>query len=298
MKYKVAFILNCYNEEKNIEKIYEKLQKELLKSKKIKDYVIYFINDVSTDNTLENIQKLMKKDKHIILLNFKQRMGKSIGLQAAFSEVKKDIDLVFMMDADLQDDPKEINRFITKIEQGYDLVSGYKKNRLDNLEKKAASKVYNKVLNFVFGMNLHDHNCGFKCFKRKVLDDLKIYDNLHRYITILVNSMNYKVGEIDVLHHKRIYGKSKYGLSRYFIGFKDMIRIKYIITHQKKTGFIIDLLWLLIVLSLALFSKTLFIVIFFLSMLIWLVLLSNLYKYNHLDIKVDKNLYTKEMSKN
>lgn len=298
MKYKIAIILNCFNEEKNIEKIYEKIIEELKKSKKVKKYTLYFINDVSTDNTLENIKKLMKNDKNIVLLNFNQRMGKSIGLQTAFHEIEKDIDLVFMMDADLQDDPKEIDRFITKIEKGYDLVSGYKKNRLDNLEKRTASKVYNKVLNFVFGMNLHDHNCGFKCFRREVLYDLKIYDNLHRYITILVNSMHYKVGEIDVLHHKRIHGKSKYGLSRYFIGFKDMIRIKYIITHQKKSKLILDLLLLILILVLSFtINKVLSISLFLIISIILIILWVNLYKYNHFDIKTYKSLYKKEMSK-
>lgn len=236
----------------------------------------------------------MKTDKKIVLLDFKKRMGKSIGLQSAFNEVEDDVDLVFMMDADLQDDPKEINRFIEKIEEGYDLVSGYKKNRLDNLEKRMASKVYNRVINIVFGMNLHDHNCGFKCFKRNVLYDLKIYDNLHRYITILVNSMGYKVGEIDVLHHKRIHGKSKYGLSRYFIGFKDMIRIKYIINHQKKIWFLLDFIILLIILTLSfLINKILFIAMIILSVIINTVLIINLNRYKKFDINDYKNLYNR-----
>lgn len=292
MKYDVAVIISCFNEEENVEKIYKKLVDELKKSKKINKYRIYFINDVSTDKTLDNIEKLMKKDKKITLLNFKRRMGKSLGLQAAFNEVSKDVDLVFMMDADLQDDPKEIDRFIKKIEEGYDVVSGYKENRLDNLEKRTASKIYNSVINFVFGMKLHDHNCGFKCFKRDVLYDLKIYDNLHRYMTILMHSMKYKVGEISVLHHKRIYGKSKYGLSRYFIGFKDMIRIKYIITHQKKISFVIDSLLILLALGLSFcVNKILFLMMLLFIIIIYIILLSNLKKYNRFKIDDYKDLY-------
>ena len=109
MKYKVAIVLSCYNEEKNIKKIYDNLIKEIKKIKKIKEYTIYFINDASTDNTLSNITKLIKKDKRIVLLDLKKRMGKSIGLQIAFNEMEDDIDLVFMMDADLQDDPRKCN---------------------------------------------------------------------------------------------------------------------------------------------------------------------------------------------
>ena len=294
MKYKVAIVLSCYNEEKNIKKIYDSLIKETKKIKKIKEYTIYFINDASTDNTLSNITKLIKKDKRIVLLDLKKRMGKSIGLQIAFNEMEDDIDLVFMMDADLQDDPKEINRFIEKIEEGYDLVSGYKKKRLDNIEKRIASKIYNKVLNIVFHMNLHDHNCGFKCFRRNVLYNLKIYDNLHRYITILVNSMGYKVAEIAVLHHKRIYGKSKYGFSRYFIGFKDLIKIKYIINHQNKIWFFIDFLILLCILVLLFFiDKLLFGIILIASTIINIVLFISLKRYNNFNIEHYKDLYKK-----
>lgn len=299
MKYKIAIIISCYNEEKNVEKIYDRIIEELYKSKKIKDYQMYFINDVSKDNTKNNINKLVKKDKKVTLIDFKKRTGKSVGLQVGFNQIPKDIDLVFMMDADLQDDPKEIDRFIEKIESGYDLVSGYKKKRLDNLEKRTASKVYNKILNLIFKMNLHDHNCGFKCFKRKDLNDLKIYDNLHRYITILINSQGYKVGEIEVEHHKRIYGKSKYGLSRYFIGFKDMIRIKFIITHQKKNNLIFDfIISLLILVSSFYINKVLFATLFVIIMILYIILLVNLNKYNKFNIEEYKNVYKIINSKN
>ena len=162
MKYNVAVIISCFNEEENVEKIYKKLVNELKKSKKIDDYKIYFINDVSTDSTLENIEKLMKKDKKVTLINFKRRMGKSLGLQAGFNEVSKDIDLVFMMDADLQDDPKEIDRFIEKIEEGYDVVSGYKQNRLDNLEKKPASALNYKKKNKIKNLKTLNYNYKFR----------------------------------------------------------------------------------------------------------------------------------------
>lgn len=291
MKYKIGVIISCYNEEKNIPKIYEKLIDSIKTSKKIKDYIIYFIEDNSKDKTRENIKKIIKNDKKVKLISFSKRMGKSIGLQVGFNNIDKSIDLVFMMDADLQDDPKEIDKFIKKIEEGYDLVSGYKKNRKDGIEKKTASKVYNKLVNLVFKMDLHDHNCGFKCFRKEVLKDLKIYDNLHRYITVFVKEKGYSIGEIEVAHHKRIHGKSKYGITRYFIGFKDMVRVKYILLHQKKLSFILDIMIIVFMPLLLLINKILFIVLIGIYLIIYLILLYNLKKYQKFDINTYKNYY-------
>lgn len=290
MRYNVAILIPCHNEEKNIEILYQKLISSFNQlTKKVKNYSIYFINDGSTDHTKSEIKKLCKKYVSVKLIDLKRKFGKSIALQIGFSVIEEDIDLVFMMDGDLQDDPKEIGRFIEKIEEGYDLVSGYKKVRLDNIEKRTASKVYNKVLNITFKMNLHDHNCGFKCFKRKVLNDIKIYDNLHRFITIFANSKGYKVGEIEVEHHKRKHGKSKYGLTRYFVGFKDMIRVKFIISHKNVYSFIKDIVILGIILGiLFVLNRVLFLIVFLLLVLIYCLLIYNLNRYQKFKIDMNK----------
>lgn len=232
-KYTIAIVISAFNEEMSIKKLYQEIIKNIKKSSKIKKYYLIFINANSSDNTQKYIKDLQQRDKQIILLDVNYKTGKADCLQMGFDNLPNDVDLVFTMDADLQDDPQELDRFIAKIEEGYDLVNGYKKVRLDNLEKRAASKVYNFVVNLVFGMHLHDHNCGFKCFRREVINHFKISGNLHRFITVIVDSHGYKVGEIAVLHHKRPYGKSKYGLSRYLIGFKDAIRVKYKILFKK-----------------------------------------------------------------
>lgn len=293
MKYNISIFIPCHDEEKNISKLFDKIQKscDMLKNK-IKKYNIYFIDDCSMDKTKNEIEKLVKKHKNVNLVHMKKQLGKSYALQVGFSLLTKDIDLVFMMDGDLQDDPKEIGRFIEKIEEGYDLVSGYKVIRLDNIEKRAASKVYNKVLNLVFNMNLHDHNCGFKCFRRKVIDNIKIYDNLHRYITVFTESKGFKVGEIGVEHHKRIYGKSKYGLMRYFIGFKDIIRVKFIISHSNIKSYIKDIIILLVILTMSfLINKLLFFIILIGLIIIYPILIYNTNKYNNFSIKkVKENL--------
>ena len=285
MKYKIAVIISCYNEEKNIFKIYKKIIESIKNSDKILEYELIFIEDNSKDKTKENKKKIVKENKNVSIIEFKKRKGKSIGLQVAFDKIDSDTDLVFMMDADLQDDPKEIDRFIKKIEEGYDLVSGYKKNRLDNFEKRYASKLYNKMINLIFCMNLHDHNCGFKCFRKKVLKNLKIYDNLHRFITVFVKEYGYKVSEITVDHHKRLYGKSKYGFLRYFIGLKDIIRVKFIITHRKKRAFLFDLLFLILIIFL--FYKNINTLIIFLCIFAFIygLLIYNLNKYNKFKIE-------------
>lgn len=292
MKYKIVVIIPCHNEEENIPLLYDKLLKSINNSDKIKDYNIYFINDYSSDKTKNNILKIIKQNSKIGLINFQKRVGKSIALQTAFSKVKEDVDLVFMMDGDLQDDPKEIDNFINKIESGYDLVSGYKKDRHDNFEKKLASKIYNNIINIIFNTKLHDHNCGFKCFKRKVLNDLKIYDSLHRFITVFTKENNYRVGEIVVEHHKRIHGKSNYGLTRYFIFIKDMLMVKFITMYHKKSIFlfinfiiiIFVLLWLLII------NKWSFIILTIIIFGIYTYLLYGLNKYNKFNIK-NYNIY-------
>lgn len=280
MKYDIAIVIPCYNEEENINELYESIVNSIKKSDKIKKYKLYIFNDCSTDNTLHEIKEI--DDKNIVIINGTRKMGKSAGLEIAFNIIPKDVDLVFMMDADLQDDPKEFDNFIKNIEKGYDLVSGYKKIRYDSLEKRLASKLYNKILNLVFNMNLHDHNCGFKCFRRDALSNLKIYENLHRFITVFINSYGLEVSEIEVKHHKRKHGKSKYGISRYFIGLKDIIKVKFILDHDKKSWIVNDLFVNSILLLITYFlNKNLAIIFFILMISIYIILMLNLKKYKN-----------------
>lgn len=132
------------------------------------------------------------------------------------------------MDADLQDDPIEIKNFINKIDEGYDLVSGWKVNRLDPLEKRLPSKLFNKVTSKMSGVNLHDFNCGFKAYRREVTDSLDIYGELHRYIPVLAYRKGFRIAEIPVHHNKRKFGKSKYGMERYLRGWFDSMSVSFI----------------------------------------------------------------------
>ena len=283
MKYNITVIIPCYNEEDNVPLLYQKIITSIKDSKKIKDYRIIYINDCSIDNTKNNINKIIKKDKKTSLISFDKRCGKSTALQCGFDNISDATDLVFMMDGDLQDDPKEFDRFISKIEEGYDVVTGYKRNRLDNVEKRLASKLYNKTINLLFKTNIHDHNCGFKCFRYNAVKDIHIYDDLHRFVLVMLIDKGYKISEIDVEHHKRCYGKSKYGLARYFVGFKDTLKMKYILSVKNiKVNILCNLVFIifLLILSLRVSIYFLLILIIYIAIFIWLLFNScKYYKY-------------------
>lgn len=166
------------------------------------------------------------------MISFRRNFGKSPALDAGFHHVTGDI--IFTMDADLQDDPKEFARFLEKIEEGYDLVVGWKFNRLDPMEKKLPSKLFNKVTSKASGLNLHDFDCGFKCFRREVIESMDLYGELHRYIPVLAYRKGFRITEITVEHHKREHGKSKYGMERYMRGLLDFMTTTFLLKYKDR----------------------------------------------------------------
>ena len=160
------------------------------------------------------------------IIKFRKNFGKSIALNTAFKHAKGDV--VITMDGDLQDDPDEIPRFIEKIEKGYDLVVGWKYPRIDPFTKTVPSKFFNWLTCMLTGVNLHDFNCGFKAYKKEVIDNISLYGEMHRYIPALAAWHGFKITEIKVKHHPRKYGKSKYGFSRLLKGFLDLITVKFL----------------------------------------------------------------------
>ena len=162
----------------------------------------------------------------------RRRFGKATALQAGFRVSQGDI--IITLDADLQDDPKEIPRFIEALEDDYDLVSGWKEDRKDPLAKTIPSKFFNFVTSRMSGLKLRDFNCGFKAYRREVLEDLNVYGELYRYIPVVVHAKGFRVGEIAVSHRARQYGKSKYGFERFVRGFFDLFTIMFLISFQKR----------------------------------------------------------------
>ncbi len=227
----LSVIVPSYNEEENVSRIYHRLSR-VLNSIDLK-YEIIFVDDGSTDNTFTKLKELHQKhpDKTRII-RLQRNFGKAAALSAGWGEAKGE--LIIQMDADLQDDPDEIPQFLGKMSTGYDMVSGWKFKRRDTYSKIMASKFFNWLTRKATGVGLHDFNCGFKCYKKKVTENIEIYGELHRYIPILAHWRGFRLGEIRVRHHPRKYGQSKYGFTRLFKGFLDLITVKYLNTYNKR----------------------------------------------------------------
>ncbi len=218
----VSVVIPVRNEEANVRHLLAALRKVL----QCFEYELIFVDDGSTDSTLSVI--LSFKTRNVRVVELRRNFGKAVALQAGFSRASGKY--VITMDGDLQDDPVEIPRFLAKLNEGYDLVSGWKVRRKDPLSKTLPSRVFNVLTSVVTGVKLHDFNCGFKVYRREVVKALHLYGELHRYIPALANWKGFRVAEIPVLHHPRKYGRSKYGVSRLFKGLFDLITVRYL-TH-------------------------------------------------------------------
>ncbi|MDP8204622.1 MAG: glycosyltransferase family 2 protein, partial [Candidatus Tenebribacter mawsonii] len=210
---KLSFVIPVFNEQDSLNQLYS----EIIENVKEYEYEIIFIDDGSTDDSYTILQILASESKNVKLIKLRKNFGKSAGLSVGFDVAEGDI--IFTMDADLQDDPKEIEHFIKKLDEGYDMVTGWKIKRRDPISKTWPSKLYNKVTSDTFNLKLHDYNCGYKAYKKEVINELDIYGEMHRYIPALANSLGFKVAEIPVHHRKREFGKTKYGSERYLRGF-------------------------------------------------------------------------------
>jgi glycosyltransferase involved in cell wall biosynthesis len=226
----ISFIVPVLNEEESIEALTQKICSNM--SGAGGDFEIVFVDDGSTDNSLKTIKKLAENNKQVRYISFRKNMGKAAALQAGFRNSRGEI--VITMDADLQDDPEEIPRFVEKINEGFDMVSGWKYRRRDPLEKRLPSKVFNAVISTLSGVKLHDFNCGFKAYRREVVESINLYGELHRYIPVLAYRNGFTVAEIKVKHNKREHGKSKYGFKRYLRGFFDAISVSFLLRYNDK----------------------------------------------------------------
>lgn len=235
MNRKISIIVPAYNEEESLPELYKEIIasiQHMASAGKASDYEIWFVNDGSSDGTEAAICSLIERDKKVHLISFRKNFGKSPALEAAFHHISGDI--VFTMDADLQDDPAEFSRFLEKIDEGYDLVVGWKYNRLDPLEKRLPSKLFNAVTSHFSGVKLHDFDCGFKCFRREVIDSIDVYGELHRYIPVLVARNGFRITEITVHHRKREFGHSKYGIERYMRGLLDSFTTTFLLRYHDR----------------------------------------------------------------
>ena len=220
---KVSVIIPVFNEVDSIKELYHQIKIGL---EQYTPNEIIFIDDGSSDGSVEAIKKISELDDSVIFIQFHRNYGKSAALSEGFKYANGNY--VVTMDADLQDDPSEIKNLINKLEEGYDLVSGWKKDRKDPLSKRLPSKLFNFVTRIVTGVRIHDFNCGLKIYKKAVVKTLELYGGRHRYIPAMAGQKKFKVTEIIVNHRPRIYGETKYGGSRLFHGLFDLISILFL----------------------------------------------------------------------
>lgn len=196
-------------------------------------YELIFVDDGSSDQSWDVISRLSKEDANIKGIRFRRNYGKSLALQKGFEACKGRY--VATMDADLQDDPAELPAMFAMLDDGFDLVSGWKQVRHDPISKTIPSKFFNGVTSRMSGIALHDFNCGLKVYKREVIESIELYGEMHRYIPLLAKWQGFsKIGEKVVTHHARKYGKTKFGLSRFMNGFLDLITLMFIHAYMSK----------------------------------------------------------------
>lgn len=227
---KISLLIPLFNEEESIHPLLNEIRKAMKPLNK--SYEVIFIDDGSTDNSLKMIKDAQKTDNRIKFISFRKNYGKSAALQVGFKAATGDA--VITMDADLQDDPHEIINLLTKLDEGFDLCSGWKKQRFDPFIKKYSSRFFNLVTRIISGIKIHDFNCGLKAYRREVVQNLNVYGELHRYVPVLAKWQGFTITEIPVKHHPRRYGKTKFGISRFFKGFIDLITVTFVGRYIKR----------------------------------------------------------------
>ena len=226
----ISAVVPAFNEEESISEFYKVLSANLAKLNM--DFEIVFVDDGSTDSSLEILKKLAIKDKKIRIFSFRKNRGKAEALTVGFQMAKGDY--IVTLDADLQDRPEEIKKLLDKSKEGFDLVCGWRKDRKDALKKRLASKLFNFIMGAFWGVHLHDFDCGLKLYKRDAAKSLNLYGGMHRFVPLLVSEKGFEVTEVPVVHEKRLFGKSKYGFSKVFKNMPDMFTILFLTKYAKR----------------------------------------------------------------
>jgi dolichol-phosphate mannosyltransferase len=227
----VSFVIPAKDEAKTIAPLVGEIVEAMTHRPEL-SYEIIFIDDGSTDGTWEEIDKVAITEPRVRAMQFRNNFGKAAALRAGLDEVRGAI--IVTMDADMQDDPSELPRLLAELDNGFDLVTGYKQKRQDPLGKRLPSKLFNRATGIVTGLKLNDHNSGFRVARREVYDAVPLYGELHRYVPALAHANGFKVKELPVNHRPRTYGKSKYGLERYARGALDLLTVVSITRYGRR----------------------------------------------------------------
>lgn len=226
----LSIVVPVFNEEESIRAFYKKLVEELKALKQ--SYEIIFVDDGSTDISLELLKQLSAQDKDIRVYSFRKNLGKAEALTLGFQKAQGE--LVITLDADLQDNPSQLSKLLAKQREGIDVVCGWRKNRKDNSKMKVISNVFNYVVRVAFGLAIHDYNCGIKLYTKEAAKSLNLYGGLHRFIPVLVHEQGFRIDEAVVEHSVRKFGKSKYGFSKIWKDLPDMFTMLFLIKYMSR----------------------------------------------------------------
>jgi glycosyltransferase involved in cell wall biosynthesis len=227
----LSVVIPVLNEAENLDPLYSQLIDVLTKTDK--SYEIIFVDDGSTDSSFENLKKLQKQDNDLRVIRFRRNFGQSAAFSAGFDYARGDV--VVTMDADLQNDPADIPNLLKKLEDGCDVVSGWRINRSDGyLARRLPSRIANFIISMITEVKLHDYGCSLKAYRREVVKNIKLYGEMHRFIPALASWMGIRVGEIPVKHAPRKSGKSKYGITRAVRVLLDLVTVKFLLGYSTK----------------------------------------------------------------
>jgi dolichol-phosphate mannosyltransferase len=219
----ISVVIPIYNEERSIALLYEELQAAL--DPLDDEWEAVYVDDGSTDGSFGALTRLHARVNNVRVVRLRRNFGKAAALAAGFAQARGDV--VVTIDGDLQDDPAEIPRLLAKLQEGFDLVTGWKTHRRDPLSRRIPSKIFNWVAGRMSGLRLHDMNCGLKAYRDEVVRGLVLYGELHRFIPVLAHERGYRVAELPVNHRPREHGRSRYGLERYLRGFLDLLTVSF-----------------------------------------------------------------------
>jgi glycosyltransferase involved in cell wall biosynthesis len=220
----ISIVIPVHDEERSVALLYEELQAAL--EPLGQEWEAVFVDDGSTDGSFAALTRLHNARDNVVVVRLRRNFGKAAALATGFAQARGET--VVTIDADLQDDPSEIPHLLLKLDEGFDLVSGWKVKRRDPLGRRALSRVFNWVTGRVSGLRLHDMNCGLKAYRAEVVRGLRLYGELHRFIPVLAHYRGFRVAELPVNHRPREHGRSRYGLERYFRGFLDFLTVSFI----------------------------------------------------------------------
>ncbi len=230
-KYKFSILIPVYNEEENLVLLQKAIDEAL--NLEVYNYELIYVDDGSKDQSFQLLAEIARNRPHIKVIKFRRNFGQTAAMSAGIDAAQGEI--LIPMDSDLQNDPSDIPELLAKIDQGYDVVSGWRKNRKDTfINRKLPSMIANKIISIISKVNLHDYGCTLKAYKQEVLKDVRLYGELHRFIPICASWLGARVTEIPVKHHERRFGKSKYGINRTLKVVLDLLVLKFLTDYLTK----------------------------------------------------------------